>query len=171
MLVLLSILVLFSLRKPVEKRPSTGEGEASESAIDHERSAASTSRARVPVPANVAPGVAVASAPLASAGSRTVHAEAPSVLPSEIQQETDPRRKAELMNKHRLAMARVKLSRLRHRETLLRSSLAQAKKDGSWTPEKIQQAETQLEEVTQGAVRAEENLEQVRQEVGGDIDR
>ncbi len=93
------------------------------------------------------------------------------MIPVEIQQETDPVRKAELMKMHRLTTARVRLATLRRRRDLLQRSLAQGRQQGSWSAAKMAEAERQLAELESAVGKAQESLEQVRQEVGGDIDR
>ncbi len=75
------------------------------------------------------------------------------------------------MAMHRLATARVRASRLRRRENLLRTSIERAQRDGSWSAAKMRRAEQDLKEVRDGVVAAEKDLERVRTEVGGDIDR
>jgi hypothetical protein len=97
--------------------------------------------------------------------------QAPPAVPTEVLEERDPARRAQLMNMHRLATARVRASRLRRRENLLRTSIERAKQDGSWSAEKLRRAEEDLKEVSGGVVEAEKDLERVRTEVGGDIDK
>lgn len=96
---------------------------------------------------------------------------APPVVPSEIENETDPTRKAELMKMHRLATARVRVSTLKHRESLLRNTIAKAKREGIWSAEKMKAAETDLQDLHAGIIAAKKELDHVRQEVGGDIDK
>ncbi len=187
-LILLVVVLLVSLRRsPVEEKAAARSGEQ----------AGTTSHGgRVHAPAPPSPAIRRAGqgAPLSRAGSAggPVHSPveagaavgvrpgtaglvarvtAPAAIPPEIASERDPARRAELMKMHRLTTARVRASMLRRREGMLRASIERARKDGSWSPEKIQQAERDLHDISAGVVEAEENLEQVRKEVGGDIDK
>lgn len=88
---------------------------------------------------------------------------APAAIPAEIQQETDPARKAQLMRMHRLAIARVRASQLRRRSQLLTRSLALARKNNSWSAEKIREAEKDLNDLRRAIEIAEKNVEVTKQ--------
>ncbi len=91
-----------------------------------------------------------------------IQADAPPVIPSEIQNERDPARKAQLMKMHRLAMARVKVSQLRRRQRLLRSTVSRAHQDGSLSPEKLKRAQQNLRDLDTGIVEARKALNQAQ---------
>lgn len=95
-----------------------------------------------------------------------VLADAPPVIPSEIQKERDPARKAQLMKMHKLAMARVKVSQLRRRQRLLRSTLSRASQDGSLSPQRLKRAQQDLRDLDTGIVDAKRALEQAQAAAG-----
>jgi hypothetical protein len=59
------------------------------------------------------------------------------------------------MQMHQLAMSRVKLYRLRRRALKLKSSMARARADGSWSPDRAASAEQDLQAL-QAAIKAAE---------------
>jgi hypothetical protein len=128
--------------------------------------AAAAARGQAPPPPSSGSGSGSASPPPSVA-----HASAPPAIPTEIQNERDPKRKAELLKMHKLATARVRVSMLRHRANLLRIAIEKGRRDGSWSAEKVREAEASLRQLTTGIAGAQQDLDQVRTEVGGDIDR
>jgi hypothetical protein len=179
-LIAITTLMLLTLRKRTQ-RPGDEENEASASSSSTRHapgvplpapSHPNASAVPSPVPASGAvPGAAVRQWKPARLPPYTHRVEATPPVPVEIQNETDPVKKAALTRMHQLTTARVRVSMLRRRRDLLQSSIADARQKGTWTPAKIQDAERQLAELRGAAVRAEQNLNHVRQEVGGDIDK
>jgi hypothetical protein len=94
----------------------------------------------------------------ADAGRGTVRVEALPAVPSELARETDPVRRAELEKQHRLATARVRLSLLQRRERMLRESISRARDDGSWSADKLREAQRDLEELGVAIKAAEKRL-------------
>ncbi len=66
------------------------------------------------------------------------------------------------MKMHRLAMARVKVSQLKRRQRLLRSTVSRAHQDGSLSPEKLKRAKQNLRDLDTGIVEARKALEQAQ---------
>jgi hypothetical protein len=168
------LLILVRSRRAPEDLSSRGAGSsAASSKATWPR--ASSSEGRTPRPSvSLRPSSTPSSAPSTASATvppARVHAIAPPVIPSEIVNEPDPVKRAELMKMHKLATARVRVSMLRHRQSLLQRSLERARKDGSWSQAKIQQAEADLRQIVEGIGDAVRNLDRVRTEVGGDIDR
>jgi hypothetical protein len=64
---------------------------------------------------------------------------------------------------HRLAIARVRASQLRRRSQLLTRSLALARKNNSWSAEKIREAEKDLGDLRRAIEIAEKNVEVTKQ--------
>jgi hypothetical protein len=171
-LVALTVVVLISMRRP---RPRDDEGSAAgvtAQASEQQQQQQARSLLPRPLPRPPLPGTAPVSpgsddTPLPSPTHRI---EAPPVIPPEVANERDPAKKAELLRMHRLTTARVRASMLRRRQDLLTRSIEDARKGGSWSAGKLRDAEKQLTEISNAVVKAEERLEQVRREVGGDID-
>jgi hypothetical protein len=180
-LVLLTVVLLLSLQRPTrppgpEREGGQEKGSSQTRALRSSAQGQDPTRMPPPPPGEKRAQVrgTVEDPPGASAGSAArpaVRVIAPPAVPSEIQRETDPVRRAQLEKMHRLATARVRLGMLRHRGDLLRTSLERAKKDGSWAPEKVRQAEQDLQEISAAVGLAEKHLEKTRSEVGGDIDK
>jgi hypothetical protein len=164
-LILLIVIMLLSLRRPIDEQ------------IEREAAGAPAPAPGAgswkvePAPPRSAPAPKVAAPPAPPRPEGPVRVEAPPAIPSELQNETDPVRRAQLEKLHKLATARVRLSRLTRRERMLTESLARAKKDGSWSQQKILEAERDLVELAAGIKAAARRLDEVRAEVGGDIDK
>jgi hypothetical protein len=146
--------------------PSPGAGTAAA------RPRALSGEARTPTPSvSLGPASAPAGGSAPINAPRVAHAVAPPAVPSEIVNEPDPVKRAELLKMHKLASARVRVSMLRHRRSLLARSLERGRRDGSWSAAKVRQAEADLRQLVDGIGEAARDLEKVRTEVGGDIDR
>lgn len=165
-LILLIVITLLSLRRPIDEQI---EREATAAPAPAPAPGAGSWKVEPAPPRSVpAPKVATPPPPRPEG---PVRVEAPPAIPSELQNETDPVRRAQLEKLHKLATARVRLSRLTRRERMLTESLARAKKDGSWSQQKILEAERDLVELAAGIKAAARRLDEVRAEVGGDIDK
>ena len=173
LLLALAVVLLILLRRPA-RDATAGAGSSAERPAAAAPSASSAT-SRTPPPLPRPSGAASAPVPSSGTGSASAppvaHVSAPPAIPGEIQNERDPKRKAELLKMHKLATARVRVSMLRHRATLLRIAIEKGKRDGSWSAEKVREAEASLRQITAGISSAEQELDQVRTEVGGDIDR
>jgi len=179
-LILVSLVVLLSLRGREEPAPRVAPPAPAAPLPAAPAATAPGQRpaARAPVaaqpsarPAPTAAAEPAPAAPDARPVPPAVHTSAPAAVPPEVENEPDPARRAELMKMHKLATARVRVSTLRHRQRLLRDSLALGRQDGSWSQGKREEAERTLRELD-GAIRESEGeLERVRTEVGGDIDK
>ena len=170
-LVALTAVVLISLRNPTPKRVSAADEVASaggRQAHALARLPARPAAATAPLPTIQPSNTGAQPMPAPPPSGRL---EAPPVTPLQIERERDPVKKAWLIKIHRLSTARVRLSMVRRRQGLLDSSIGDAKRQGTWSAVKIQRAENQLSEVKGAVTKAEERLESIRQEVGGDIDK
>lgn len=94
-----------------------------------------------------------------------VRIQAPPFSPKEIENEKDAVHQAQLKKMHKLATTRFRVSMLRHREQLLRTSLEKAKTDGSWTKEKLKQAEQDLKDLQVGINAAEKELDRLAKDI------
>jgi hypothetical protein len=83
---------------------------------------------------------------------------APAAVPSEIQQETDPVRRAQLQRMHDLAVARSRASRLRRRLRQLKNTLRLARQEGNWPADRIQRTEGDIEQLEAAIVEAERRV-------------
>jgi hypothetical protein len=93
---------------------------------------------------------------------------APAAVPSSIKQETDPVKRARLERMHALATARARASQLRRRFQLLSRTIARARRDKSWPPERIRAAEQDLEQVREAVEQAQRNVELAAKRVAED---
>ncbi len=186
-LLIITVLVLFTLRR--SPRPaaeltdsaqtSAGPSAVSSSGLTSLPSSAPPRRttpvweeaARPALPATSADAGAPARPGPEGAPPATAHVSAPAAPPAELQRETDPAKREQLMKMHRLSTARVRTSLLRRRIGMLRFSTEQAKKTGAWPPDRVRQSERDLVELEDALKTAEDNLQRIRTEVGGDIDR
>jgi hypothetical protein len=171
-LVALTVVVLISMRRPAP-RDEEAVGGGTTSALSGGQPQPGRPLLPQALPRPPLPGTT----PPASPGSDdtplpspTHRIEAPPAIPPEIANERDPARKAELLKMHRLTTARVRASMLRRRQDMLQKSIDDARKQGTWSQGKLRDAEKQLAEISGAVVKAEERLEQVRKELGGDID-
>lgn len=179
-LILVTVLLLVSLNRSDEPQPGTDRLEASGRTPRPVRRRAVLTpperkhvTRRTPAAADAtAPSTAAAPDASSTAASPTPGVRpvptpgthtAPAAIPAKIQQETDPVRKARLMRMHRLAIARVRASQLRRRSQLLTRSLALAKKNNSWSAEKIREAEKDLVDLSRAIEIAEKNVEVTKQ--------
>jgi hypothetical protein len=165
-LILVTVITLLSLRRPIDER------------IEREATAGSNAsrlppRTVFPAPPRPTPTPTVKPTPPSPPPEVKVSArvEAPAAIPSELANETDPVKRAHLEKLHKLATARVRLSRLKRRERMLGESIARARKDGSWSAGKLAEAERDLSEIGGAIQAAARRLDEVRAEVGGDIDK
>ena len=86
-----------------------------------------------------------------------------SAVPVQIAEEKDPRRRAQLMRMHQLAVARSRASRLRRRRRLLRTTLHRARQDKNWSADRIHRTENDLRELQVGIEEAEERVHQAEE--------
>lgn len=76
-----------------------------------------------------------------------IHSAAPAAEPATITAEKDPTKRQELRRMHRLATSEVRVRLLGRRSRMLRESLARARKDGSWSADKISREEASLQQI------------------------
>jgi len=172
-LIALVALVLISLRKPMP-RAAADDGEHQGTVSPAAGAQPGQAQVQRPWPRPQPPAArapVAAGEPDPALPSPTRRVEAPTAIPPEVANEKDPAKRAELLKMHRLTTARVRASMLRRRRDTLQRSIDEARKQGTWPEVKLREAQKQLGEVADAVTKAEARLEQVRQEVGGDIDK
>ncbi len=117
---------------------------------------------------------AAVEAPVAVRAPNEGFASAPAAEPPELADEPDPQRRAVLKKMHSMAMARLQVDNFRRRYQLLEQSLAAARASGTWTNEKMDRAELDLQQL-KGTIRAsEQRFEQLKsamdRELGSETD-
>lgn len=96
---------------------------------------------------------------------------APAAVPTEIQQETDPVRRAQLQRMHALAVSRSRASRFRRRLRQLNKALELARKEGNWSADRIQRTEQDIEQLKAAIVEAERRVGDAEKAAAGDKDK
>ena len=84
---------------------------------------------------------------------------APAAVPSSIEQEKDPARRAQLLKMHRLAVARSRASRLRRRLRQLETTLVRARQEKNWTTEQVNRTERDIGELREAVIEAEHRVQ------------
>lgn len=177
MLVLLTVLLLVSLRQPAEQEetgPEIRTPPAPAMALPEVRPGAVT-----PAPVAVAPPAPAAkenkpAPPVAvpefvperrpplelreppsrelvrvSPAPSVSHLVAPMAEPIELENEPDPKRREVLRRMHHLAEAKMRQGVFSRRAAMLEQSLAEAQASGTWSEAKIKQAEKDLKQLDQ----------------------
>jgi len=110
-------------------------------------------------------GARSAPAPLARKDPHVTHSAAPAAEPASIAAEKDPARKQELRRMHRLATSEVRVRLLGRRSQMLRQSLAKARKDGTWSAEKIRSEQASLEQIDATVAATKKEIERLRKQL------
>ncbi|MCC6746215.1 MAG: hypothetical protein IT371_01065 [Deltaproteobacteria bacterium] len=155
LLVLLAAGLLWQFGRTSAPRPEAPEREApsaarSDPGASRAKTGASAERTSPPRERRTAPTPAAASSdPATDAAARapalpSLRPPAPAAVPSEIAQETDPAKRAQLLKMHERATAQIRLSVLRRRTRLLDETLARARASGQSSPEQLRRLEGEL---------------------------
>lgn len=167
-LVLLSALLLVSLCQAPDVRRPTGAGRPDAAIIAPSRRVSPhPRRAPLPHPAAVDGGVtpkvvrrAVTALDMGPATREPMRVHmAPAAVPSSIEQEKDPARRAQLLKMHRLAVARSRASRLRRRLRQLETTLVRARQEKNWTTEQVNRTERDIGELREAVIEAEHRVQ------------
>ena len=198
-LVLLTVLLLISLRQPVE--PEEVEA-AAEPAVEPPGSAASAPRLRPPAQAtpamssNAPPAASpvsprpaprpVAAAPDqggAVSSPREPHGEvikvreiphvshvtAPAAEPSGLEDEPDPQRRKVLRRMHKLAVAKMRQGVFTRRAQMLEQAMAEGKASGTWSKEEVRRAEQDLKQLEENIKASGADVEEMKKKVDEEI--
>jgi hypothetical protein len=90
---------------------------------------------------------------------------APAAIPASIANETDPVKRAQLMQMHELAVARTRASRLRRRLRMLKATLARGRSSKNWSADEIRRTEKDIADLERGVTAAEQNVKRAERAV------
>jgi len=93
------------------------------------------------------------------------HTAAPATEPAAIAAERDPVRRQALRRMHQLATSEVRVRLLGRRSRMLRGSLARARKDGTWSAEKIRREEASLKQIEDTVAATRTEVERLKKQL------
>ena len=195
-LVLLTVLLLVSLREPVE--PAEVETEAEPAAKPEEVKAATPappslrptapaiSTSPAPTKPPVSRPVPVAAAPdqggpvisPRAAASEVIkvrqiphagHVTAPAAEPPGIENEPDPQRREVLRRMHKLAVAKMRQGVFSRRAQMLEQSLAEARASGTWPKDKITRAAQDLKQLEENIKASNAEVDELKKKVDEEL--
>lgn len=126
---------------------------------------AATGRAPRATKAPAAAGSSTPSARPSRPDPHVAHTAAPAARPATITAEKDPVRRQELKRMHQLATSQVRVRLLGRRARMLRESLSRARRDGSWSAEKIRREEVSLKQIEDTVAATRTEVEKLKKQL------